>query len=88
MTNYAFSREDRFPLQAKAFATAHEILASRDGAGFIFHVETTAGTIYSGPTASDAPIEIDNEGILCIEQGDSLVFIHATAIAAIRVEEC
>lgn len=86
--SYSFSREDRFPLQAKAFAVAQEILASRDGAGFIFHIETHAGTSYSGPTLSTEPIKIDNEGIISIEHNGSVVFIQNSAIAAIRVEEC
>lgn len=77
-----------YPLQAAAFREAHEIMGSRNGAGFIFRVRTSSGDTVEGPTPSDAEIDIRKDGILAIEHGGNHVFIADRAIESITVIEC
>ena len=88
-TSYLFSAAARYPLQARAFAFANEILNSRDGAGFTFRVRTKSGETLEGPPASTAAIEVDNEGILTLELGGvDVVYIDGASIESITVVEC
>lgn len=87
MNKFVPAKELAFPLQAAAFRAANEIIRGSETAGFVFHVETIGGRVYSGPPASHLPIEVQENGVLELECGDGPAFIYDRAIAAIRVEE-